>query len=104
MRRVLSVAVLTALLAYTAWAVWPYVWTALMSLRTTEEILRDYYGLPIPAHWDKFAEAWTRFGFGNYLRNSILVPLGSIVIVPAGVSMAAYAFGRPRYAFRGREP
>ena len=76
MRRILSGAVLTALLGYTAWAVWPYVWTALMSLRTTEEILRDYYGLPIPAHWDKFGEAWTRFGFGIYLRNSILVTLG----------------------------
>jgi raffinose/stachyose/melibiose transport system permease protein len=103
-RRILSGAVLTVLLGYTVWAVWPYVWTALMSLRTTEEILRDYYGLPIPAHWDKFAEAWTRFGFGNYLRNSILVTLGSIVIVTAVGSMAAYAFGRPRYAFRGREP
>ena len=102
-RRILSGAILIVLLGYTVWAVWPYVWTAMMSLRTTEEILRDYYGLPIPAHWDKFAEAWTRFGFGNYLRNSILVTLGAIVIVTAVGSMAAYAFGRPRYAFRGRE-
>jgi ABC-type glycerol-3-phosphate transport system permease component len=96
--------VLTLLLLYTAWAVGPYLWTAVMSLRTTEEILRNHYGLPLPPHWEKFVEAWTRFGFDAYLRNSVVVTLGSIVIVTITGAMAAYAFGRPRYAFRGREP
>jgi ABC-type glycerol-3-phosphate transport system permease component len=93
---------LTVLLVYTAWAVGPYLWTTVMSLRTTAEILRDPYGLPAPPHWAKFHEAWTRFGFGTYLGNSVVVTLGSIVLVTIAGAMAAYAFGRPRYTFRGR--
>jgi raffinose/stachyose/melibiose transport system permease protein len=102
MRTLRSGAIMSILLAYTAWTVWPYLWTAFMSLRTTDEILRNYYGLPIPAHWDKFYEAWTRFGFANYLTNSVVVTAGSIAIVTVVGAMAAYVLGRPRFEFPGR--
>ena len=38
-------------LVYTAFSAGPFVWTAIMSLRTTDEIYRSHYCLPIPAHW-----------------------------------------------------
>jgi ABC-type glycerol-3-phosphate transport system permease component len=49
---------LVPVLAYTAFSAWPYVWTAMMSLRTTDEIYRSHYALPIPAHWSQYASAW----------------------------------------------
>jgi ABC-type glycerol-3-phosphate transport system permease component len=102
MRTLRSGAIMSVLLVYTAWTVWPYLWIAFMSLRTTDEIVRNYYGLPIPPHWGKFHEAWTRFGFDNYLANSVVVTAGSIAIVTVVGSMAAYVLGRPRFEFRGR--
>jgi multiple sugar transport system permease protein/raffinose/stachyose/melibiose transport system permease protein len=95
---------LVPVLAYTAFSAGPYLWTAAMSLRTTDEIYRSHYGLPIPAHWDKFATAWTQFGYATYFRNSAIVSVASVLLVTVLGSMAGFAFGRRRYAFPLREP
>jgi multiple sugar transport system permease protein/raffinose/stachyose/melibiose transport system permease protein len=95
---------LLPVLAYTAFSAGPYVWTAMMSLRTTDEIYRSHYALPIPAHWTKYHTAWTKFGYAIYFRNSALVSVAAVVLVTAVGAMAAYAFARRRYAFRLREP
>src|SRR5207244_9276930 len=49
---------LLPVLAYTVFSAGPYVWTAMMSLRATDELYRSHYGLPVPAHWDKVHGAW----------------------------------------------
>ena len=40
---------LLVLSLYTAFAAGPFVWAAMMSLRTTTEITRDHFALPVPA-------------------------------------------------------
>jgi len=91
-------------LAYTVFSAGPYVWTAMMSLRTTDEIYRSHYGLPIPAHWAKYHRAWTEFGYATYFRNSAIVTVAAVILVTVLGAMAAFAFARRRYAFPGREP
>jgi multiple sugar transport system permease protein/raffinose/stachyose/melibiose transport system permease protein len=95
---------LAPVLAYTAFSAGPYLWTAMMSLRTTDEIHRSHYGLPIPAHWGKYHQAWTEFGYATYFRNSAIVTVTAVVLVTVLGAMAAFAFARRRYAFPGREP
>ena len=95
---------LLPVLAYTVFSAGPYLWTATMSLRTTDEIYRSHYGLPVPAHWDKFARAWTEFGYATYFRNSAIVAVASVLIVTVLGAMAGFAFARRRYAFPLREP
>ena len=75
-----------------------------MSLRTTEEIYRSHYGLPIPAHWLKYATAWNEFGYATYFKNSTIVSVASVLIVSVIGSMAGYAFARRRFQFPLREP
>lgn len=91
-------------LVYTAFSAGPYLWTAVMSLRTTDEIYRSHYGLPIPAHWDKFYTAWTEFGYATYFRNSAIVAVGAVILITIFGAMAGFAFARQRYAFPLREP
>jgi multiple sugar transport system permease protein/raffinose/stachyose/melibiose transport system permease protein len=91
-------------LAYTAFSAGPYAWTAVMSLRTTDEIYRSHYGLPIPAHWGKFYTAWTEFGYATYFRNSAIVSVVAVCLITVVGAMAAFGFARRRYAFRLREP
>src|SRR5262249_46583824 len=62
-RRLARLILLVPVLAYTAFSAGPYIWTLMMSLRTTEEIYKSHYGLPIPAHWMKYATAWNEFGY-----------------------------------------
>lgn len=95
---------LLPVLAYTAFSAGPYLWTATMSLRTTDEIHRSHYGLPIPAHWEKYAVAWTEFGYATYFKNSAIVSVVSVLLVTVLGAMAAFAFARRRYAFPLREP
>ena len=95
---------LLPVLAYTVFSAWPYVWTAIMSLRTTDEIYRSHYALPIPAHWGKYAAAWNQFGYDVYFRNSALVSVASVLIVTVIGAMAGFAFARRRYRFPLREP
>ena len=95
---------LLPVLAYTIFSAGPYLWTATMSLRTTDEIYRSHYGLPVPAHWDKFHRAWTEFGYATYFRNSAVVAVASVAIVTVLGAMAGFAFARRRYAFPLREP
>jgi multiple sugar transport system permease protein/raffinose/stachyose/melibiose transport system permease protein len=91
-------------LLYTAFSAGPYLWTAVMSLRTTDEIYRSHYGLPIPAHWDKYYVAWTKFGYQTYFRNSAIVAVASVLLVTVIGALAAFGFARRRYAFPLREP
>jgi ABC-type glycerol-3-phosphate transport system permease component len=95
---------LLPVLVYTAFSVGPYLWTATMSLRTTDEIFRNHYGLPIPPRWENYHRAWTEFGYATYFRNSAIVTVASVVLVTVLGAMAAYAFARRRFVFPGREP
>jgi len=95
---------LLPVLVYTAFSAGPYLWTAMMSLRTTDEIYRSHYGLPIPAHWNKYYVAWTEFGYATFFKNSAIVAAASVLLVTVLGAMAAFAFARRRYAFPLREP
>ncbi len=92
------------ILVYTAFSAGPYLWTAVMSLRTTDEIYRSHYGLPIPAHWGKFYVAWTEFGYDVYFRNSTIVAVTAVILITIVGALAGFGFARKRYAFPLRQP
>ena len=92
------------ILVYTAFSAGPYLWTAIMSLRTTDEIYRSHYGLPIPAHWGKFYVAWTEFGYDVYFRNSAIVAVAAVILITIVGALAGFGFARRRYAFPLRQP
>ena len=77
----------------------PLLWVATMSLRTTAEIFKDPYGLPMPAHWEKFAEAWTKSNYGTYFWNSAIVVVIAVALVTVFGALAAHCLAR--YNFRG---
>lgn len=77
----------------------PFLWVATMSLRTTAEIFKDPYGIPSPAHWEKFVDAWTKANYSTYFWNSTVVVVIAVVLVTVIGSMAAHCLAR--YRFRG---
>lgn len=89
------------LILYTVVAGGPFLWVAVMSLRTTPEILNHPYGLARPAHWKKFLDAWTVSNYGTYFQNSLIVVLISVALVMAIGALAAHYLAR--YRFRGSQ-
>ena len=85
---------------YTAYAAGPMLWVASMSLRTTSEIGADPYGLPWPAHWAKFRDAWVNSNYDAYFTNSLVVVLSAVAVVTLVGGMAAHCFARFRFPLR----
>jgi multiple sugar transport system permease protein/raffinose/stachyose/melibiose transport system permease protein len=55
--------------------------------------------LPAPAHWGKFAEAWSVSRYGTYFWNSLIVVGCAVVLLTIFGAMAAHCLAR--YRFRG---
>jgi len=90
--------------AYTIFAVGPFVWSLMMSLRDSSEIWANPYGLPIPAHFEKYVEVFTQFSYATYFRNSIIVSFSAVALGTLAGAMAAFVLSRQRYRFKFREP
>lgn len=90
--------VMAALTLYTMFAAGPFVWVALMSLRTTSEINLDHFAWPDPAHWSKYPDAWFNSNYATYFANSVQVVLTAVIILTIVGAMAAH--GLARYKFR----
>lgn len=98
----LRLAALIFLIAiYTAFSSGPFVWVAMMSLRTTTEIAANPYALPWPLHWGKFASAWNESNYDAYFINSVSVVLSAVAILTIVGGMAAHCFARYRFRFKG---
>ena len=89
--------VVTVLAFYTAFAAGPFVWVAMMSLRTTSEISRDHYRFPEILHWEKFPDAWFNSNYATYFTNSLLVVLSAVAVLTLVGAMAAHCFARYRF-------
>jgi multiple sugar transport system permease protein/raffinose/stachyose/melibiose transport system permease protein len=77
----------------------PFLWIAVMSLRTTPEIFASPYALPSHVHWEKFVDAWTRSNYGTYFWNSVIVVVTAVAILTVIGAMVAHCLAR--YRFRG---
>ena len=90
---------LAFVLLYTVVSGGPFVWVAVMSLRTTPEILDSPYALPSHLHFEKFADAWTRSNYGTYFWNSTIVVVTAVTLITIIGAMLAHALAR--FRFRG---
>lgn len=94
-------ALMMFLIMYTAYAAGPFVWVAMMSLRTTTEIAADPYALPWPVHIEKFASAWLDSNYDTYFLNSVTIVLAAVVILTVVGGMAAHCFARYKFPYKG---
>ena len=88
---------LILLTAYTAFAAGPFVWVAIMSLRTTSEIMGDHFALPTILHWEKFPTAWFNSNYNVYFKNSAMIVLSAVLILTLVGAMAAHCLARYRF-------
>jgi raffinose/stachyose/melibiose transport system permease protein len=82
-------------------SIYPLVWTLLTSLKFTPELYRDPFGLPAQWKWSNFTEAWVHARMGQYFFNSVMVTVGSTVLVLFITSLAAFALARFDFRLKG---
>jgi len=82
--------------------IYPFVWAATASLKSTAQIFggNPFDLIPKPFVWENYHRAWTLLPLGRFLLNSLLiclvVPTTSILLS----SLAAYSFARLRFPGR----
>ena len=77
----------------------PFLWMIVSSVKTTREITGTPWAMPASVQLSNFSRAWLEGNFGNTVLNSVLVTLGTLIIlIPIG-AMAAYVL--VKYPFKG---
>jgi raffinose/stachyose/melibiose transport system permease protein len=81
--------------------VYPFLWLLSASLKEPLEIFSKGLNLiPDKAQWENYARAWSTAGFAHYMLNTILVTVGTVVLVVLHCALSGYVLGR--YDFHGR--
>ena len=83
-----------------AW-IYPFLWMVSAGFKTDREIYSGLSLIPSARPWENFERAWTVARIGDYFINTMIVTLGSIVIVLFSVSLMGYVLGR--YQFPGKK-
>ncbi len=101
-RRLGQVALYALLAVLSLVSMFPFVWTFLSSGKEVSEL----YQIP-PSLWpanprfvENYREVWTRVPFGQWLWNTFLVTVLSLVGSVLSASVVAYSFARFRYPGR----
>ncbi|HEY0246995.1 MAG TPA: carbohydrate ABC transporter permease [Gryllotalpicola sp.] len=86
--------------------IYPLVWMIGASLKPESDIFSGNTLNPFPVDfsWGNYVKGWVGSGdvtFGTFFLNSLLVCLGAIVGNLFSCSLAAYAFARMHFKFRG---
>lgn len=91
--RIAVYALLSAVLVVT---LFPFAWTLLDSLNTTDGILNGQI-VPGALHWENYPRAWAQGTLQAYVGNSVVVALACVALTLIVCCPAGYVFGRMRF-------
>ncbi|TLS50754.1 carbohydrate ABC transporter permease [Paenibacillus antri] len=80
--------------------VFPLCWVLYESLKTNPEFYQDIWALPKQLNWQNYADAWTDYGFGKSLLNTLYYVGGTLIVSLFFTTINAYAL--TRMEFKGR--
>ncbi len=69
---------------------YPLLWMAISGFKTNAELFGNAWGLPSEWRWSNYQQAWD-YGVIHYIWNSLIVTVGSILLVLLVSSFAAFA-------------
>lgn len=80
---------------------YPLLWNVMASFKTNEEVMENPWTLPKSLKWDNYVRAFTTAKIGDYMLNSVLVVVLSMIMLIIMAVPTAYVLGRMR--FRGQK-
>src|SRR5690606_36683492 len=82
---------------------YPLVWTLVSSFKPNDLVFREPVLMPSHLDLSNDASRWTALlhPFSHYLLNSAIIVLGAVLGNLISCAMAAYAFARLNFRFRG---
>jgi ABC-type glycerol-3-phosphate transport system permease component len=81
--------------------IYPFLWMVSAGFKTNDEIFSGLGLIPAEPQPQNFERAWTDARIGDYFLNTVIVTVGSILIVLVSVAMIGYVLGR--FQFPGKK-
>ncbi|TDD06612.1 carbohydrate ABC transporter permease [Nonomuraea deserti] len=82
--------------------VYPFAWLVSASLKSSPEIFGSGLALlPERPVWENYARAWNEVGFATYFVNTLVITVGTVLLVVVRSALAGYVLGR--YDFVGKK-
>ena len=102
MRKASAWIVAIALLCFCLIWIYPFLWMISASMKTTTELFQKGLDL-IPDRFslDSYYNAWIKGGFSSYFLNSVLITIGSIIVVLIRCATCGYILSL--YDFMGKK-
>jgi ABC-type glycerol-3-phosphate transport system permease component len=89
------------LLLSLAW-IYPFLWLVSASLKHSSEIFGNGLSLiPETPVWENYARAWDVAGFASSFPNTVLITVGTVLLVVVRSALAGYVLGR--FTFPGKK-
>jgi ABC-type glycerol-3-phosphate transport system permease component len=82
--------------------IYPFLWLVSASLKDSLEIFTSGLNLvPQDWQWQNYGRAWNDAGFARYMLNSLIITVGSVLLVIVRCSLTGYVLAR--YSFIGKK-
>ncbi|MED4534389.1 carbohydrate ABC transporter permease [Metabacillus fastidiosus] len=82
--------------------IYPFLWMVSASFKTQDEFFSNGLSLIVEnITIDNLVRAWNEANFGQYFFNSVIITLGTILIVVLTTATCGYVLGR--YSFKGKK-
>jgi raffinose/stachyose/melibiose transport system permease protein len=96
----LSIAKYVTLIFFALLALYPILSMWMTALRPAREVQRNPFGFPSSLYFENITEAWVKGRFGDYLVNSVIITVPTVIGVVVLSCLAGY--GISRFKFPGR--
>lgn len=99
--RVYKIFIYVALITLAGMIIVPVAWVFMASIKENSEFYGNPWALPLGVHLQNFADAWSKARMGEYMLNSVVVTVLSLVLLlvialPAAYACPAFASGAGR--------
>lgn len=80
---------------------YPFLWMLSASVKSNDDIFRSGLNLlPTEFMWENFERAWVQANISQYFFNTVVIALGSVIVVILSTGTMGYVLGR--YGFPGK--
>ena len=73
---------------------YPLIFALQTSFKTMKEFYLDMWALPQKLLFENYAVAWVQGRIGEYFLNSVIISVGTIILIETFAIMASYALSR----------
>ena len=88
------------LVIYGLLSLYPFLIMASGAFKTNREVLTNPWPVPLNPTWDTIVQTWEALDFPVLLRNSLVLAVGSCLLILAVFPLAGYAFAVLSFPFR----